>query len=446
MKKILVVLLVALMCFNIIAQGQTEKPVDIVIKEDFVGNKNAETIITVAMGIDDTLASTIPVRRALAEKVFTKWANEHPNYAAEIKLVDTSNIAVTMSKYLTEAEMGAAPDLLYVDSYYVGTFKEAGVLQPINKFYSDDELNQWFEWTKDVTCIGDKQYAIWGETDARLLYYRTDLIPTPPRTWAETIEIGSRLHKELGINGFCSPTGQSEGASNEGTWAYFWAQDGEIFGENNRPILGEGDNRQKLINVYQFWADLIKSGAAPIEVASWTNGLPILSEVASNNVAMLIGGTWTLGQLASNAPDPSVWDYTYFPQREADMYSNSCGGWCWTILTEDAKKQEAAASLLKTKISDKDAMAARCKAFGYLPTRYDVYETEEFKTNETIQRFKKQFEIGHARPASSLYPAVSDINSKMLGKVLVGQLTPEQAVDQLQIDCLKEWESWKKNQ
>jgi multiple sugar transport system substrate-binding protein len=94
-----------------------------------------------------------------------------------------------------------------------------------------------------------------------------------------------------------------------------------------------------------------------------------------------------------------------------------------------------------------DAMAERCKRYNYMPTRKDVFEKDSFfSTDPMQQRFYKELQNGHARPASSIYPAISDINARMMGEVLIGNRTPEQAVDELQRLCLEAWQTWQRTQ
>ncbi len=447
MKKRKIIGLLVIMAFALtlfVGCGEKEAEVDIVVTEDYIGNRNAETVITVAMSPNDTIASTYTERSEWAAKAYREWAEANPNYAIDVEFVDASQIAVEMSKFLTQAEMGVGPDVLNLDSFYVGRFLDAGVLEPIDDLVPQEDLDQFFDWTKDVTVRDGRQYVLWGETDARLLYYRNDLIDTPPRTWDELIEVASQINKETGIHGFLTPSGMSEAASNEGTWPYFWGQGGTIFGENSRPILGEGENRQKLINVYQFQRDLVTSGASPLDIASWVGFDSIMAEIAADNVAMFIHGTWAVNQLPDTSAHPELYSYTYLPMMEADQYSNTCGGWTWAVMTDDPEKKEAAISFLMTVIAGKEGMTERTKAHSQIPVRNDVFDTEYFRNLPHMSDFKKQFDIGHTRPASSLYPIVSDINAKMLGKVITGELTAEEAVDRLQAECLAEWESWKK--
>lgn len=453
MKKLfigVVVCVLATMC--LFAQGTNEESSkktepNIVVSAEYIGNKNAakDHVLTFSLSRDDTVASTYDDRRAYAEKVARKWADEHPEWGAEIRIQDGNQIAVEMSKTLTEATSGVAPDLLHLDSFYVGSFLDANVLEPLDKYVPKEDLDQFYDWTKDVTCKNGHQYALWCETDARLLYYRKDLVPNPPRTWDELISIGSKVAKETGKNGFLIDAGQSEGASNECTWAWFWAQGGTIFDEkDNRPILAEGANRQKLINVYAFMKKLIDSGASPQDIASWPGFDPIMAEVASDNVAMLVDGTWALGQIKQLAPNPSLWDYAPYPQKDKDSYSNSCGGWTYAVLTHDAARAQASIDFVMDSAAGKKAMSERCQIHAYIPTRTDVFEEGYFKNDPDQQRFAKELKNGHARPATSLYPSISDLNAKAMSKVLAGMSTPEQAVDDLDKEALDAWETWKR--
>ena len=128
---------------------------------------------------------------------------------------------------------------------------------------------------------------------------------------------------------------------------------------------------------------------------------------------------------------------------EADQYANSNGGWTWAVLTEDAEKQEVAMSYIMSMVGSREAMTERTKAFNYIPTRSDVFESDSYFSEDPIQqKFFEELKNGHARPASSLYPTISGINARMMGEVLIGNKTPAEAVDELQRLALVEWKEW----
>lgn len=444
MAKKMLVSVVMLLCLVSVVFAQAEKEGAIVVTEDYVGNVNAEKVLTVAINRDDTIRSPYESRVAYIEEAAMKWAEAHPEWGIELKVLTPGQISQDMARLLTEAEQGVAPDFIHLDSFWVGNFLDAGLLQPIDPYITQADKDAFFDWTKGVTMRDGKQYAIWGETDARLLYYRKDLIDTPPRTWDDLIEAALMVQDKYGIKGFLTPAGQSESASNENTWAYFWAQGGEIFGENSRPVLGEGENRQKLINVYAFMKRLIDTGASPKDIISMTGFDPIMSEVRADNVGLIIQGTWAVSQINDIVEDADEkWDFVPYPQMDADTYANSNGGWTWAVLTEDKEKQEVAMSYIMSMVGSKDAMAARAKAFNYIPTRSDVFESDSYFSDDPIQqRFFEELKNGHARPASSLYPTISGLNARMMGEVLIGNKTPAEAVDELQRLALVEWEEW----
>ena len=241
----MLVSVVMLLCLVSVVFAQAEKEDAFVVTEDYVGNVNAEKVLTVAINRDDTIRSPYESRRAYIEKAAMEWAEAHPEWGIELKVLTPGQISQDMARMLTEAEQGVAPDFIHLDSFWVGNFLDAGLLQPIDSYMTQADQDAFFDWTKGVTVRDGHQYAVWGETDARLLHYRKDLIDTPPRTWDELIETAIKVNKEHGVIGFLTPAGQSESASNENTWAYFWGQGGTIFGDDSRPVLGEGEKPPK---------------------------------------------------------------------------------------------------------------------------------------------------------------------------------------------------------
>lgn len=429
----------------VFGSGQTEPSIE--VTEDFMGNRNGETVVTAAIGRWQTIQEPFESRRDFIYDTAMSWAQNNPDYGIEIQLLTPGEISQDMSRILAEAQAGIGPDFIHVDSFWVGNFLDAGLLQPLDDLLPADELAEFYDFTRDVTVRDGRQYAIWPETDARFLYYRQDLIDTPPETWDELIEIAVAMNEEHGIHGYLTNAGQGEGASNENTWPYLWAQGGEIFDEENdfRPVLGEGENRDIMISIYSFMRRLVDSGASPEAIIGFPGFDPIMAEVRADNVAMMINGSWALGQLQDIVEDADEkWGFTSIPQRERGQRANSNGGWAWAILTDDPERQQVALSYIMENVAGAEAMAARSQVYGYIPTRRDVFEEDPFFSNDPIQQiFAAELVHGRARPATSLYPAISDLNARALGSVLTGSASPEEAVDRLQRQALAEWESWR---
>ncbi len=415
------------------------------VTADRVGNPNAEIVLEAFLNRENTLQTPYESRKNYFSKAAEAWARKHPNVRININAAIPGQISQNMSKLITEAEVGAAPDILNLDSFWVGNFVSAGALQTIDQFMTQEEIDSFYDFTKDVTMANGKQYAIWTETDARFLYYNTEMIKNPPKTWDELIEKALEAKEEYGVNGYLTDAGHWEGAANENTWPYFWAQGGQIFDEEGKPVLAQGENKQYLINIFSFLKRLVDTGAAPQKIAGITGFDPILAEVKANNVAMFINGSWARSQLKDIlGEDAAKWEFVPYPQMEASQAGNSNGGWTFAITTEDEYKRSLAFSFVWEVMASKSAMAERCIAANYMPTRKDVYnEFNFFKTDLNQQKYAETLKNGKARPASILYPAISDLVQTAVGNVLTGQATPEEAVEQINKEAIKAWEESK---
>ena len=98
---------------------------------------------------------------------------------------------------LEKARVGEAPDCANVDSFTIPLFIEQGVLQPIDDYLSQEQLDDLFPYVRDVmTGPDDHVYAWWWSTDLRVIYRRTDLVPDAPTTWDELIEFAKEAERK----------------------------------------------------------------------------------------------------------------------------------------------------------------------------------------------------------------------------------------------------------
>lgn len=412
-----------------------------------IGNPKAEIVLTALVQRESSPLTPYPSTKEYVIRKATEWAKAHPNVKIELEVLPAGQISANMAKLLTQAEVGNTPDFAQIDSFWVGHFINADFLQPLNAYLTQQDIDTFFDFTKEITMKEEKLYAIWGETDVRFLFYRKDWIDSPPRTWDEVIETGLKIKKEHpNVYPYLTAIGPAEGAANEGTWPYFWAQGGEIFDpQTGEPVIGLGKNREALINVLKYHKRLVDTGVMPQMVISFTSLDPLLAEAQADNVAMMIEGSWAYAQLQDLVKDfEQKWDFTHIPQMEPDQYGTSAGGWTWGVFTDDPVKQELAIDYIMYTIGSAEAMAERCRIANYIPTRQDVFEKDPyFATDPIQQKYSEALVYAKPRPAHPLYTVCSDLIQKAIGDVILERKTPEKAVDDIQRELMKEWEKIK---
>jgi multiple sugar transport system substrate-binding protein len=79
-------------------------------------------------------------------------------------------------------------------------------------------------------------------------------------------------------------------------------------------------------------------------------------------------------------------------------------------------------------------------AAGQLPTSTELFEELDAFQSESYQRFAELLEDGRARPGVPVYPQISEYLQVAIGQLLVGELTPDEAVDQAYEQSLAAYE------
>ncbi|NUK82737.1 extracellular solute-binding protein, partial [Streptomyces lunaelactis] len=130
----------------------------------------------------------------------------------------------------------------------------------------------------------------------RVLYYRKDLVPTPPKTWDEVIQVGTKL-KAAGYDALLMPAGRAEAASVSVVLPMFLSQGGELVNKEGKAVFGEGANREKMLNVFNFLKKAADTGITPKRSANIKNEADQNGDIATDKVAMFIGGNWQVNQL-----------------------------------------------------------------------------------------------------------------------------------------------------
>ena len=173
-----------------------------------------------------------------------------------IEFVPLANSADASRELLVRRLAAKDPDidLINMDTIWTPEFAEAGWLRELTgaelKDATDDVLPgplQSVQWEGRV-------YAVPLNTNAQLLWYRKDLVPTPPKTWDEMIAMAKSLPADVGLI-------QEQGARYEGYVVWFnnlvRSAGGQIVNTDGTPALD-----QTAVKAAQIIKDVATSGRA----------------------------------------------------------------------------------------------------------------------------------------------------------------------------------------
>lgn len=285
MKKILslaLILMLALASFTgAVAQEDRGEP-NVTVDSVYYDDWSIEITWLPQDGFDttDTAMADYLVGTAVA------FVKDHP----EVKVTcaaQSINIADAMSKLLTQAAAGNAPDVAPWT---------ASICRCITTISSPSPMSSRptaCPWTAGSPLPGRHDHedgdivAMWYDTDVRALYYQKSVMPTPPATWDELFAMMEPL-KEEGYM-FLYPAGANETTSCD-VWPWFWSLGGQILDEEGNPVFAEGSNYDALIKTFDFLKQTIDTGITPTRVTSFMTDTDVNTDVMTGKVACFVGG------------------------------------------------------------------------------------------------------------------------------------------------------------
>ena len=327
------------------------------------------------------------------------------------------------SNFIVAALGGSGPDLVYGPADMVGPFYDMNIIQPMDEFFSTEELAKFDPM--GVVRFKGRLYMLADRIGNHLtLVYNKKFISQPPQTTDELMEIGKSLTKDTNGDGrpdqyalvwnFIEPFFFIPFLGGYGGW---------VMDENARPTL---DNAAT-INAAKFINELRAKKIIPPECDyDLANQL-----FKQQNAAMIINGPWSWGGYLDAGVDiglariPLVSATGKWP---APMISPT--GFCLNNAL-DAARRERVLHLLRF-LTRSDNELEYTRALKAIPSRLEARTDSMFVHDPILKASQDQISVGRPMPINTEMRVIWDAMRPAYQSVLNGQLTPEQAAKQMQ--------------
>ncbi len=426
MKRLVCLILALILTLGICAGAMAADRGEPTVTADSVGYDDA-TIELTWLPQEAFDSANKPVADYFKAKAI-EFVKKHPEVRIQIT-AQSVNIQDAMAKLLTQAAAGNAPDLASVDSFVLPSYYP--YLQSVTDVFNERglKLNSWFPFAQEAMVRDGEVKAMWIDTDVRAMYYQKALFETPPKTWGEIFSVMKSL-KDQGYM-VMYPAGKNETTSCD-IWPLYWSLGGKIVDESGKPIFNEGENRDKMLAVFNTLKRTVDEGITPTRVTSFMTDADVNPDVLSGKVAIFIGGSWLatqIGDLMGRDVFNATYGITTFPAMDGGEVKTCCGGWTCGVFAKDETKRKLAAELaIDVYISD-EGMDGFTTATGNLPCRADLYNVARFQTDANAQSFKDALAYGEVRPGVEIYNFISTEFQVAISDVITGVASPEQALD-----------------
>lgn len=235
------------------------------------------------------------------------------------------------SKYLTAVAGGVQPDIGTMGLTWGAEFGRLGALLELQSAFPDDVAaiqRSTFPGLWASVAEGGTVYGIPLDLTLQLLYYRSDLIPSPPNTWQELTALLDRLHgdnRRMIIDwGSLSWIGYAP---------FLWQAGGDFYAADRvTPTLDTPQAAQGL----EFFRDLYTRHDVP------KTSIPVEQGLRTGDFPLAISGNWKIVSLEAGVPEiAGQWTVAPLPQGPTGRRTAFLGGRIIGIFEKSSHRDEA---------------------------------------------------------------------------------------------------------
>ena len=382
---------------------------------DAEANLDGRGPITYVQGKDNS-----NVVRPLIEK----WNAAHPEETVTFK--EQTDQADQQHDDLVQNYQAKNPDydVASVDVVWTAEFAARGWLQPLEGDMAI-ETEGMLEPTIEAGSYQGKLYAAPVSSDGGILYYRKDLVPTPPTTWDEMMGMCS-IAKENNIGCYAGQFKQYEGLTVNASEAINSAG-GSVLNDEGKPNLNTPEAAEGLGNLVEAF----KNGNIPAEAITYQEEE---SRRAFQDGNLLFLRNWpyvyNLATTEGSSQVKDVLGMAALPGKDGPGAS-SLGGHNAAISVY-SKNKATARDFVKFLIEEEQQKFFATQG-SLAPVLGDLYEDQELVSKlPYLPVLKTSIENAVPRPVTPFYPAVTQAIQENSYAALKGEKSAEQALADMQ--------------
>ena len=320
------------------------------------------------------------------------------------------------SKLVALIQANEAPDVIITGSRSLRQFAEMGAIEKLDTYMTDSFKESRVKNVLDTGNINGSQYGIPLAFSSRALYYRTDLIETPPTTWDELLATAEEVTKENPeIYGFAIPTDITSGTDELFNFIY---QNGGSATDSDRNIkLATEEN----IKTLEFLKEFNDKNIIPDPVATARSDQAKMFQ--NGNLAMFISGPWDKQTLDSSS-ETAPYAVALLPagtEMAETLVTDSFS------ISSQSKNKELAWNLIEY-MGQFQYQNAYDEEIGFFPILKEE-ETEERYNTEFLKPFKEMIQYGVSEPQVPVWDTFNSEFVKAVQKVMTGSATAEEALN-----------------
>jgi multiple sugar transport system substrate-binding protein len=412
LKKFLVNLLTVFLIVGLISGCASNKQTN----SDAEKKDGEPTTITWAVFKDPTPA---------VDKLVEEFEKKNPDIKVNLQILPAGSDKIHTALVTSLGAQDDSIDIVSLDIIWPAEFASAEWIVPLDKYFAKESQEGFLKGPMEGVTYKDKVYAAPWYTDAGVLFYRSDIVQTPPKTWDELLQMAKDGSGKNGTeNGFVFQGKQFEGLVTN-YLEFLWSNGGQVL-DGDKVVL----NSPEAVEALQFMVDLVqKEKVAPKGVTTYeTEDSRRLFTEGKSVFVRNWPYVWAKSTEAESKVSGKVGIAPMPKGPNGDSGAASLGGWNLSI-SKFSKNQDAAWKFIEFAISE-EGQRINAVDGGRIPTLEKLFKDEQvLAQNPHFEDFYPVFLQAKPRPVSPQYPAISEKIQIHVHNALNGEETAEEAIE-----------------
>jgi multiple sugar transport system substrate-binding protein len=325
-------------------------------------------------------------------ELLPEFHKENPDIRVDVQQMPWT---AAHEKLLTAHVGNSLPDLAQVGNTWIPEFVTMQAVEQLDARVAsskDVDKRDFFPGIWDTNVVGSRLYGIPWYVDTRVLFYRTDMVPTPPRTWSAWIDVMQRLKRESKDPHFyplLMPTNE-------------WPQPVIFALQKGAQLVTEDGHARfsepRFIDAFSFYTGIYRRGLAQAIGNSQVANL--YQQFGTGDFAMFVSGPWDVGNLRLRLPKEKqgLWSTAPMPAPDGTPWPGlSLSGGASLVIFRHSTKQDAAWKLIEF-LSRPEVQIRFYELSGDLPSRRSGWRAPDLVTDPQIAAFRTQLDRTVALP------------------------------------------------
>jgi len=366
---------------------------------------------------------------AAFQTFLARFHGENPGVQVRAEtLPNGSDIAREM--FVSALEGGADDfDVFAIDVIWAPEFARAGWLADLSAFFPQQGLRaQFLPAAAEAASLEGRTYAVPWFVDVGLLYYRKDLVPRAPRTYAELERFArAAMERQPGVAGFLWQGRQYEGLNCnffEAGWGHGAPQAPE-----GRILLTTAAAEAGL----RWLRGTLDSGLSPRSVLS--SAEEETRRAFQDGRAVFLRNwpyVWAETQ-REGSPVRGKVGWASLPTLHGSPGAGALGGWQLAVNAHSPPRRRRAAEKLVAFLTSPEAEVLLALSYSRNPARRAVYDDPRVRSGAPFIAGLLPLALGaRPRPVSPFYLLASDAIQGELSAAISGLRPPEEALRRAQ--------------